>query len=486
MSRLGVFAGAMLLMAVATTASADVTISTDTTQNMTCSGGICAPTASSAVLNVNDLENLLASGNVEVTTTGSGGVQANNIDIEAALTWSTASALSLVAGQAITVDVPVSVTGTGGLSITNDGQNEHLAFGSSGNVSFANLSSSLTINGAAYTLVNSVKGLASGIANNPSGDFALAGSYDARADGSYKQAPVNTGFSGTFDGLGNTISHLTVKAGFYVGLFEYAEATAVLRNVGLVNVSIHGRNQGDFAGGLVATNVGYISRCFVSGTVTGGQGSYVGGLVGLGEAGTISQSYATANVNGGKRSFEGGLIGWNEVFFTGGGVIEKSFATGAVTATKSYYNLLGGLAGVNYGRISNSYSTGAVTGGSEDFGGFVGFNQSIFQFGLLCAPNSILTSYSTGQVHGAPNRGGFLGYDDTPGCQTNSYWDTDTSGITNLSQGAGNIPNDHGITGLSTSQFQSGLPAGFDPTVWTENSSINNGLPYLINNPPPQ
>jgi hypothetical protein len=50
--------------------------------------------------------------------------------------------------------------------------------------------------------------------------------------------------------------------------------------------------------------------------------------------------------------------------------------------------------------------------------------------------------------------------------------------------GAGNIANDPGITGLSTAQLQSGLPAGFDPTVWGENANINSGLPYLLANPP--
>ena len=28
------------------------------------------------------------------------------------------------------------------------------------------------------------------------------------------------------------------------------------------------------------------------------------------------------------------------------------------------------------------------------------------------------------------------------------------------------------------------LPAGFDRRIWKENPSINNGLPYLIANPP--
>jgi hypothetical protein len=50
--------------------------------------------------------------------------------------------------------------------------------------------------------------------------------------------------------------------------------------------------------------------------------------------------------------------------------------------------------------------------------------------------------------------------------------------------GAGNIANDPGITGQTTAQLQAGLPAGFDPSIWAEDPGINNGLPYLIANPP--
>jgi hypothetical protein len=81
--------------------------------------------------------------------------------------------------------------------------------------------------------------------------------------------------------------------------------------------------------------------------------------------------------------------------------------------------------------------------------------------------------------------GGSLGLDVTGGADLSDlYWDTTTSGITNLSQGAGNIANDPGITGETTAQLQATLPAGFDPTIWAENPSINGGLPYLIANPP--
>jgi hypothetical protein len=59
-----------------------------------------------------------------------------------------------------------------------------------------------------------------------------------------------------------------------------------------------------------------------------------------------------------------------------------------------------------------------------------------------------------------------------------------TSGITNPSQGAGNVSNQPHITGLTTAQFQAGLPTGFDPTTWGEDPSINGGLPYLLALPP--
>jgi hypothetical protein len=81
-------------------AHADVEISSAATSNMDCSNGICAPTAKHAVLNAGDLENMLASGNVELTTTGSG-VQADNIVVDTALSWPDSSALTLDAYQTV-------------------------------------------------------------------------------------------------------------------------------------------------------------------------------------------------------------------------------------------------------------------------------------------------------------------------------------------------------------------------------------------------
>src|ERR1700733_12994933 len=76
---LGVALAAMAGVQFAASAHAAVGISTAQTQYMSCAKGICAPTAGNAVLNAGDLESYLAAGNLEITTTGSRGVQANNI-----------------------------------------------------------------------------------------------------------------------------------------------------------------------------------------------------------------------------------------------------------------------------------------------------------------------------------------------------------------------------------------------------------------------
>jgi hypothetical protein len=510
-----------LLCGSASYGHADVIISSAATSNMSCSNGVCAPTATKAVLNVNDLESLLASGNVEVTTTGSGGVQADDIDVDAPFSWSNGNSLTLDAYESATIDRPVAVDGQSSVSIiTNDGgSGGTLSFGTKGSVAFQNLSSQLAINGTGYTLVNTVATLASAIAANPGGSFAFAGKYNASRDGTYSQSPVSTSFEGTLEGLGNAILKLKVAAPGgegegSVGLFSLIQASGTVRDVRLVRVDIagpagvgglaggnDGTAIGDFvsgrikggeedavAGGLFSISVGNVVNCSSTATVTAPKlGGVAGGLIG-GVGGTVSNSFATGSVTAGKGDryrneqvgIGGGLVGYD------GGTISGSFATGSVSG--GHNSLVGGLVGATENgenaAIENSYSTGSIVGGqNSDAGGLVGLN--IFFVG----EGTITASYSAGAASGGTGSfiGGLLGYDDNSGgcdCLSDTYWDTTTSGITNLGQGAGNIANDPGITGLSTKQFRSGLPAGFDSTVWAEDRKINNGLPYLIANPP--
>jgi len=459
-------------------AQAAVTISSAATANMTCSGGVCAPTAKNAVLNIGDLEALLASGNVTVTTTGTG-VQASDIATKAALTWSSAGALSLLANKSLTVNNPVSVAGLGGLEIATEKKGT-FSFGKKGNVTFANLSSPLSINGAAYTLVGDLKTLSSDIAASPGGDFALAGSYNAGADGTYQFSPIGTVFTGTFEGLGNAISNLSiakptlVNGIWYEGLFAEIGLNGAIDNIGLVNASIAGAPKSYhhiFDAPLAGFNDGAVTSSYATGTVTVGKESLGGGLIGDND-GTILNSYAATNVIGIKttHTYEGGLVGQNDE----DGLIEDSYATGNVVAEDSYAGI-GGLVAFNNGTIRDSYATGSAMGlDYSDVGGLVGSN-----YGLING------SYSMGSVEGISGFsyfGGLIGNDEAQaGSITDTYWDTDTSG---QDQGAGNIANDPGITGLTTAQFQSGLPAGFDPKVWAEKSNIDDGFPYLLANKP--
>lgn len=470
-----------------TGASAQVVVSSVATQNMNCSGGVCTPTAKKAVLNVDDLESLLASGNVEVTTTGSG-VQADNIKVDAALTWSNTNTLALDAYESIAASHSVSVTGAGGLSLTTEdgGSNGTLSFGPKGNVTFQNLSSPLTINGTAYTLEDSVKTLASAITANPGGTFALASNYDASQDGTYSNCPIGAELEGTLQGLGNTVSNLAVEAervreGYSgAALIEWVGTTGAVESLRLRGIRYKDRRRRNtVAGGLIGINYGdlygdsvsgsFISRWVAAGLAGVNYGTIVsssadvrvrvsegpaGGLVGA-NSGTIELSHASGDVSG---SHSGGLVSENY------GIISQSYATGKVV-----YG--GGLVGIDLedGTISNSYATGAARGNNG--GGFV---QEMPEN----TTGTISDSYSTGAV--SSGDGGFV-CDDVATNFSDDYWDTTTSGTDYGTCGDDNVS---GITGLTTQQLQSGLPTGFDPTIWAEDSKINTGLPYLINNPP--
>ncbi len=104
-----IFGAAIIALALSISQShAAVTISSQPTQNMACAGGVCSPTAATANLNTDDVENYLASGKLKVTTTGSG-VQADDIVVEAGFNWTGASALVLDAYHSVTFQSPVAV-----------------------------------------------------------------------------------------------------------------------------------------------------------------------------------------------------------------------------------------------------------------------------------------------------------------------------------------------------------------------------------------
>ncbi len=289
---------------------------------------------------------------------------------------------------------------------------------------------------ASYTLANTIDASATA-GTNPSGmwtsaGFSPVGPLDPTA------APEDTTlYTGTFDGLGHTITGLTINrpSQTYVGLFGAVGTGGVVRNIGLVGGSVTGNT---FVGGLVGNNYsGVITNAYTTGAVTGAVSS--GGLVGYNYYyGTVTNSYATGAVWSGNNA--GGLVGGN------GGTITNSYATGAASGNDN----VGGLVGFNdaSGTITNTYAMGAVTANDSFAGGLVGFNYG-----------TITNAYATGAVAGANALGGLVGGNAQPGSITAGYWDMETTGQSGGGGGAS------GTTGLTTAQSLSQSSyAGFDFT----------------------
>ncbi len=559
-TRAFVLAGAFLgLAATSAWAAENVTISTSSTSGGTWSTfGVFVPNTDNANVNVGDITSKLGTLNVKITT-GSTGSQPGTITVATGVSWS-ARTLTLDAYTSIYVLNQLSATSTAGLTLTtNDGGSGGQLWFTGGRATFGSTSEALTINGQTYTLVSDIQTLASDIAGGTS-YLALANNYNASGDGTYSGWVVQQFNYGTFNGLGNTISNVTIswtQGISAAGFFQGTNSSATIASVNMASETVTGNS---VVGGLVGENSATLFNVFVDSASqislpTASQNeTYVGGLVGI-DAGYISYSQSAATVSGGS---SGG--GYNDENIGGvsgtqrGGDIDHSIASGIVQDTSSTQNgvSIGGLVGSeDFGNISNSFSSAQVTAlyGHPAVGGLVG---NIQEFGQGCC-STVETSFSTGPLtagssgnvgglvglystgSGAPTidncyengsisdastlsaaggllgkstvsgnfgllltssyasgpnsasatyRGGVIGYD---GGNTNTYgyWDTTTTGITNLAQGAGHPSNDPGLTGLTNSQLQSGLPSGFDSTVWAENANINGGLPYLINNPPP-
>jgi len=224
---------------------------------------------------------------------------------------------------------------------------------------------------------------------------------------------ANSTFVGSFDGQGYEICDLFINRPDEsdVGLFGVVGEVGVIENVG-VNGNVTGQ---DNVGGLVGRNKGTLSNSYATGRVIGNLN--VGGLVGKSDnsEGAVTNSYATGNVTGVNNV--GGLVGWNRE-----GTLSNSYATGRVTG----YDNVGGLVGKNSDTANNSYATGRVTG-YDNVGGLMGRNDNNV---------NVSDSYSTGSVTGSTtNVGGLMGRN--AGTVTNSFWDTQTSEQTGLGAGTG-------------------------------------------------
>ena len=246
------------------------------------------------------------------------------------------------------------------------------------------------------------------------GKYALAKDVSAGPIASFR--PIGNGaspFTGTFDGLGHTVSNLAITGNAdYVALFGAIGSGGVLRNLG-AGGAVKGNN---FVAGLVARIEpgGSVSHVYSTVNVQGSDNpivnnivvgnTFLGGLTGY-NLGSIRNAWAGGNVTAGSgiaesvslTGFLGGLAGAND------GSLTNVYATGAVMGYVNgyHYHEVGGLVGYNDGTISGAYATGNVTG-NDNVGGLTGTQATTPLAGV----------YATGNVTGHKPVGGLVGYNN--------------------------------------------------------------------------
>src|SRR5580700_668071 len=324
-------------------------------------------------------------------TAGSG-----NINVNDAVAWGANTVLTLTASNNVNINANITATGNAaGLVINPNTANGAATASGTGiyelhsgvSITLSGSAPSLAIAGSAYTVINTLGAAGSmtgtdlqGINVLLSGDYVLGSNINAAATAGWQAGAgftpigtLGTPFTGIFDGLGHTISNLTISLTTpNVGLFGATGGGATIRNVGLVGDSVAGGagtgglvgntapgvpisgsyttgpvNGAAGTGGLVGSNTtGAISDSYSTGSVSGAAGA--GGLVGSSTSGPISNSYATGNVNGGTGAGVGGLIGSNT-----SGLVTNSYAAGGVSGTGASVGALLGSSGV--GVVTDSY-----------------------------------------------------------------------------------------------------------------------------------
>ncbi|SJZ88046.1 The GLUG motif-containing protein [Trichlorobacter thiogenes] len=393
--------------------SATVTIGTAASSNGSWSGAtpdVWTPGASGvSTVAVSEIADRLANSGVII---GSG----SSITVATPISWSSSNTLTLNAGTDISITAAISAT-SGALKLyygssysLNNGAKVSLSAGPN---FFTKQGSNAE---TSWTVITSLGSAGSttgtdlqGISGALSGNYVLGADIDASdtttwnsngSGGYYGFAPIgndSTSFSGSFNGLGHTISNLYINRSGATNLSLFGSNTGSISNVGVVGGSITGKNR-------------------------------VGGLAGY-NTGSISNAYATANITG--VYGVGGLVGFNE-----GGSISNAYATGSASGTNDY---TGGLVGKNSGSINYAYALGSVTGTTSDTGGLVGYNSG-----------SISNAYATGSVTGVTNVGGLVG-NNASGTYSNDFWNSTTTG---QAYGAGGSATPTGVTGLTSAQMQ--------------------------------
>ena len=305
-------------------------------------------------------------------------------------------------------------------------------------------------------------------------------------------------FTGTYDGGGLLINGVKVNRSDTdnIGIFGRTE-DAVIKNVKATGLNITGKRS---VGGLCGFMLrGELINCVAQGTISNSQDTGVGGLMGRGTAVTVDKCGATATIlsspNGG---YAGGLIGSNTGTPTIDSDVTNSWAIANISVAG---DVVGGLIGNNCtnSHIAKCWATGNIDASDNDtVGGLAGWNDITSSVvncyarveimaddsigglvGEFTANSDIINSYSTGEIIPLglqENTGGLIGLNIDDKEPTSSYWDTQTSSYATSNGGVGK-------TTAEMKRQATYIDWNFT-TIWAIRYSINDGYPYLQDNPP--
>ncbi|MBX9847519.1 MAG: S8 family serine peptidase [Xanthobacteraceae bacterium] len=458
--------------------------------------------AGTGVITVASIQNALLFGDVVVTTNNAVGSEAGDLTVAAPITWANDNNLWLAAYRNINVNANITntsltvgsandkhminlvadSTGTGvgtvifgpGAVITTRGE-VNIAFNPTGpgpkySAPIENYSLNVNLIGIGaklhqYMKVNTPSDVQA-MTNNLSADYLLGRDIDMGSFGS-GFVPIGNGsaYTGSFEGLGNTISNLTITSNLAnVGLFSQLSSTAEVSNVFLDSFIVTATSTGGANVGVLAgQNAGSVRGLDVSSSTVTAQSpnSSLGGLVGR-NSGTIEYSEAFGVVltlpSGGGSWSAGGIVGVNEL----GGSISKTSAYANIYSDATGTVNLGAFAGVNAGSIQQAWTIGLLydqnTMPVATVGGFVGKND---------ATGTIDQVYSLAGTTGLTGATGFTGavigqnLNTSPGAITFAYWITEFF----TGPGVGN-GSSSGVSSVSAASITGTLPAGFSSTDW--------------------
>ncbi|MCA7936110.1 two-partner secretion domain-containing protein [Burkholderia cepacia] len=299
-----------------------------------------------------------------------------NVDLKQALTASGANAgVTVNAAKQIRLGNKLTLTGENASLALNSGSG-HTLTNDDAVVTLSGRNASFSANGEAYRVIHDLAGLR-GVEGNMNGRYVLGNAIDGNGV-QFRGIGGDGAFGGVFDGLGNTISRLTINGnGQYVGLFGVNRGR--IANLALDSFAVNEAATGTPAsvGALAGANHGgTISNVRVTKTTVSSNGkisSLVGGLVGDNIAGVIDGARFQGSITANEAADSIGGIAGRHAF---GARITNSRADAWITSMRSsnYMRAVGGLVGRNLqATVSDSTSAGRISVGDRVYvGGLVG------------------------------------------------------------------------------------------------------------------